>query len=133
MSGDMAMPRRGHRDLLAWLVVGAAYCTLLQVVFWNELGAYGVRMYPFIWAYSQYAWLDLIIPSSGPQIWIAQSVMWAAFYAAISLCLWLLLRSRPKLARHWPWSMAVVGWTIVQLLLAGTSACAWTLGIIEME
>ena len=118
---------------LPYLVVGLSLCALLETVFYLELGAGGAFLLPFIWAYSQSALVELLLPSAGPPTWALQGITWFLFYVALSFALWVLVGRSSSHLRAIAWRRALLGWFAVELVLAIIAAGALYAGIIEME
>jgi hypothetical protein len=102
-------------------------------VFYLEIVQKGPVLLVFIWAYSQYALVNLVIPGAGPATWVLQGVTWFLFYVVLSFGLWTLLGRSSSSARGVAWRRAILGWVVAQLMLALGAAGALYAGIIEME
>jgi len=115
------------------LVLGVVLCGLLETIFFCELGSDGPLLLPFIWAYSQFALVELLVPSAGPPTWVLQGVAWFAAYLSLSGGLWALIGRSTSLVGARAWRRAPLGWVALEFLLAIVAAAAYYAGIIEME
>ena len=126
-------PLRRLSTFFPFVCVGLGLCTVLESVFFGEFIRRGPLMLLFLWSYSQFAMVQIVAPSSGPESWPLQAVVWASAYVALALLLWAALRGSKILGNTGPWVQAFVGWAAVQCILAAL-AVGWVhSGLVDME
>lgn len=124
--------RVGHRRLgpssfVPYLIAGLAICFCVQLIYWFQIWAFKP---PFLWAYSQNAMVDLLIPGAH---WLLQAAIWTAGYLVIAALLWLSLELRRPKTRRVAWGRALIGWVVAQAFLVGAAWVLYMRDILVME
>ena len=118
---------------LPYLAIGVTVCTFLEMIFFLEIVGSGVWSWPFIWAYSQYATLEILVPGNGRPSWVVRGATWFLLYVGLSFGLWSVIGRSTTAAPRTRWRRALLGWVVLELVLVLGAIGAWYAGIIEME
>ncbi len=117
--------------LRRYVLVGFSLCALLQLVFWGQIGRFGVPLadWPFLLAYSQKAMLDLVVFAAPGSIRIA---LWFLAYLAIAVVIWLLFaKVTPNRAGRW--NTVVFAWIGTEVALGVLGLALLKSGVLQME
>jgi hypothetical protein len=117
--------------LKRYVVVGLLLCAVLQLVFWRQVGYFGVpgADWPFLAAYSQKAILDLMVFDSPGPLRIA---LWFLAYLAMAWLAWLVV-SRITPNRSGRWGTVVLAWIGIQVILRALGFILFRSGVLRME
>lgn len=120
---------RGAFSLLPYLSIGLAVCLLAQLVFWFRLGDVGMLVWPFVWAYSQAAMLEVMLDGAARGIY---GLVWAVGYLVLSVLLWLAFE-HSRIDHRRIWLRSLLAWFSAEVALALLAWLLFTQDVIRME